>query len=127
MDDDPIREYLIRRQVGPHVIEGGLDYLLQKWARLASELADPSTAWDENEWLNELDVREIIHGLLGSVPEAARAGAEVSEIDARFAAATIEANGCAWGQRVAEREGWSRDVNWWYWRKPATPYTRSRP
>jgi hypothetical protein len=120
---DSISDYLSRRGVGPHVIEGGLSYLLQKWERLASQLEDGSTAWDEDEWLNELDVREILHSLLQDVPEAATALPEISAIDARFAAAAIETAECAWGQRVAGRRGWTQQVNWWYWRKPPTPYT----
>jgi hypothetical protein len=125
--DDPIRDYLIRRRVSPDVIEGGIDYLVQRWDKLASTLEGGSTAWDEDEWLNELDVREILHGLLESVPEAATAWPEVSAIDARFMSAAVETDECTWGRRVAQRHGWTREVHWWYWRKPATPYTRSRP
>jgi hypothetical protein len=120
--DDPIRDYLTRRGVGPHVIEGGLEYLKQMWATITSEVEDESTRWYEEEWLNELDVREILHGLLQNVPEAATVLPELSAIDARFAAAAIETDECAWGHHVARKEGWTKRVNWWYWRKPPTLY-----
>jgi 5-formyltetrahydrofolate cyclo-ligase len=60
---DPIRLHLVRREVGPHVLEGGIDYLVRGWERLASEVEGGTEQWMWEEWMNDLDGREIIQDL----------------------------------------------------------------
>jgi hypothetical protein len=119
---DAIRRHLERREVGPHVIEGGLDYLVSGWERLASQVEGGSERWMWEEWLNDLDGREIIQDLLDHVPESRKALAAVERADERFAASTIPTDECVWGDGTAARHGWTREKNWWYWRDPPTPH-----
>ena len=118
---DAIRAYLVEREVGPHVIDGGLDYLVRNWARVASDVHRGST-WMIEEWENDLDARKIIHELLRDVPEAAVIRPEVELADSRFRAGVRATEECVWGQINADRHGWTRNVNWWYWTAPPTPY-----
>jgi hypothetical protein len=104
------------------VIEGGLSYLVTRWERLASEVDAVKRQWLWEEWLNDLDVREIIQDLFDNVPESRIALDVVERADKRFASATIPTDECQWGDYNAERHGWTPDKNWWYWCEPPTPY-----
>jgi 5-formyltetrahydrofolate cyclo-ligase len=119
---DPIRLHLARREVGEHVIDGGLDYLVRGWERLAAGVEGGSKQWVWEEWMNYLDGREIIQDLLDNVPESSAVIAAVEQADKRFAASTTPTDECEWGEENATRRGWTREKNWWYWRKPPTPY-----
>lgn len=119
---DAIRRHLEQREVGPHVVEGGLDYLVSSWERLASQVEAGNEQWVWEEWVNDLDGREIIQDLLDNVPESQAALEAVVLADKRFTASTIRTDECQWGDHNAARHGWTRDKNWWYWRKPRRPF-----
>ena len=119
---DAIRRHLERREVSEPVIEGGLDGLVSDWEELTSEVEAGVARWMWEEWLNDLDTREILQDLLDNVPESRRALQAIDAADKRFAASTISTDECEWGDGTAARHGWSREKNWWYWRKPPTPY-----
>jgi hypothetical protein len=121
--DKSVRAYLVERKVGSRVIEGGLDYLLDRWERTTKAVEGGVETWMLEEWVNDLDTREIIHGLRENVPSALAAIEQrVGSIDARFRVASVEVDECTWGHANADRHGWSSAVNWWYWRTPKTPY-----
>jgi hypothetical protein len=119
---DAIRRHLQQREVGRHVVEGGLDYLVSNWERIASQVQGGSERWVSEEWLNDLDAREIIQDLFDNVPESRTAADAVERADKRFAASTIPRGECVWGAYNAAQNGWTREKNWWYWRNPPTPY-----
>lgn len=104
------------------MIEGGLDYLVSSWERTASAVAAGDEAWAWEEWVNDLDTRQILQDVLDHVPESAVALEAVERADTKFAASTRTTNECQWYEDVAAREGWTPDRNWWYWRAPPTPY-----
>ena len=119
---DAIRSHLEQRGVGSHVVEGGLDYLVSKWERIAAtaEAGEPWWCWEE--WLNDLDAREIIQDLLDNVPESRTALDAVERADKQFVASTIPTDECQWGEGNAARHGWTPERNWWYWRDPPAGY-----
>jgi hypothetical protein len=119
---DAIRRHLEQREVSQPTIEGGLDGLVRDWEELASEVEAGVARWMWEEWLNDLDTREILQDLLDNVPESRYALQAIEVSDKRFAASTISTDECEWGDENAARYGWTREKNWWYWRKPATPY-----
>jgi 5-formyltetrahydrofolate cyclo-ligase len=119
---DPIRRHLAQREVASHVIEGGIYYLVSGWKKLASEVEGDTEEFMWEEWMNDLDGREIIQDLLDNVPESRAATDDVEQADKRFAAFTIPTDECEWGAVNAADNGWTREKNWWYWRKPRTPY-----
>ena len=118
---DPVRAYLVEHEYGHHVAEGGLDYLKQTWDRVASD-AESGATWFSEEWLNDLDTRQIIHELLENVPEAAVIRSHVEVADRRFRTAVRVTEECVWGEVNAKDEGWTSAENWWYWTEPRTPY-----
>ena len=118
---DAVRRHLERRGVGEHVVEGGLDYLVASWAKTAAD-AESGERWCEDEWLNDLDGREILQDLFDHVPESRHALDAVEAADSRFAASTTPTDECRWGDDNAARHGWTRERSWWYWRRPSTPY-----
>jgi 5-formyltetrahydrofolate cyclo-ligase len=117
---DPIRLHLLEREVAWHVIEGGIEYLVSGWEQLASEVEANAEEWVWEEWLNDLDGREIIQDLFDNVPQSRTALDRVKRADERFVAATISTDECQWGAKNAADNGWTREKNWWYWREPRT-------
>jgi len=119
-----------------HVQAGGLDYLVKRWTqgcrspttqgaprrRIATHAEYGAAEWIAEEWMNDLDVREILQDLFDHVPESHVARQAVEAADARFAASTTATDACQWGEINASRHGWTREKHWWYWRKPPTPY-----
>ncbi len=87
--------------------------LIERWERIA---ANP-VALGSDDWLNDLDVRQLLHDL----ERRARAPYRdrLRAADARFRAATLPVRACLWGEANAERHGWTRRRNWWYYRIPA--------
>jgi hypothetical protein len=104
------------------VIDGGLDYLVSEWARIAAAVEGQQEVWMWEEWMNDLDAREILQDLLDKVPESHVAISTIEEADARFLSGAVETSDCQWGEVNAARRGWAPEKNWWYWRKPPTPY-----
>ncbi len=120
---DAIREYLERQNIAaPHVVEGGLEWLVGNWRRVATEVESGEQHWVWEDWVNDLDTRKIIQQLLDHVPESRGALPEIEETDARFRNGTIESDHCLWGQANAEKHGWTPETEWWYWREPSVPF-----
>lgn len=119
MSDDEIRDFLRRRGSPENVVTGGLDGLLDQWGRVVEQVEDgyPFTL---DDYLNDLDGRQLIHEVMGSVSGAAtRArGQRLEELDRRMRAGSTPRRVCLWGDKLAKRSGWSRDVEWWYWAEP---------
>jgi hypothetical protein len=103
------------------VVEGGLAGLTTEWARIASDVENNAT-WVWEEWLNDLDTRQLLHELLEDVPDADVALPKVIASDARFRKFAQPTDECAWGHVNAAHHGWTRERNWWYWTEPPTPY-----
>ncbi len=87
--------------------------LIERWERIAAE----PVALEEYGWLNDLDVRQLLHDL----DRAARAPYRdrLRAADATFKAGTLPVRTCLWGEANARRHGWTRRRNWWYYRIPA--------
>jgi len=119
---DAVRRRLKERRVGQHVQAGGLDYLVKRWTEIATYVEYGVAEWMEEEWLNDVDVREILEDLFDHVPESRVAREAVEVADKRFAESTTVTDECQWGEINASRHGWTPEKNWWYWRKPPTPY-----
>lgn len=116
MTDDPVRRFLRARGVADHVVEGGLEGLVASWEAIAAqvEAGYPLTL---DDYLNDLDVRQIIEVVLRSMPEPD--GPLVNRLrhaDARMLSGTVPASRCVWGEG-----GWTRRRNWWYYIVPRSP------
>ena len=111
------QDWLRDRGCPEHVVRLGTEGRVQAWELTARELAE---GWDLDfdDYLNDLDDRQIIsemerEGLLDD--------AELKRVhlaDHSFQGSTQIVEECVWGVANAKDKGWSKDVNWWYWRKP---------
>jgi hypothetical protein len=116
---DPIRLMLQARGCPDHVVRGGLDGLVAAWERTATEIERGyPLGWDD--YLNDLDGRQIIEDVLRTMPQAdGRLATRLRDADRRVRAATRPAGRCVWppvpGSGREERRGW------WYHIVPSSP------
>ena len=75
--------------------------------------------WEE--WMNDVDDRQLLQDMLDQVPESGSALAEIEAVDERFLAATLEPRSAS-GEREMQLTSVGRPRDWWYWRLPPTPY-----
>ena len=122
MYDDDVREFLRSRGTPDNVVMGGIDGMLEQWGRVVEQVEE-GYLYTLDDYLNDLDGRQMIHEVLGAVPSAATRsrGQRLDEFDRRMRAATKLRDACLWGPAIAKRSGWSRDVEWWYWAEPRDP------
>ena len=66
MTDDPIRRFLRARGVADHVVAGGLDGLVADWEHTA-ERVESGYALGLDDYLNDLDARQIIEVVLSAI------------------------------------------------------------
>jgi hypothetical protein len=120
MEHDPIREYLQGRGCAAEVVERGLDGLIAEWELIASDLAEQGCVLGMDDYLNDLDGRDILEGALQALDPAARAAARprVEVADLKVIGATVPCADCLWGEELAESHGWQPGKQWWYFRVP---------
>ena len=118
---DPVREYLIERGCARHVIDGGLEYLIRSWEGTARELARGQEQQFDS-FLNDLDGRDILDGVLEAVPASAQPDhvRRIREADELVRRHTSPAEECLWGKANQARHGWLRTRQWWYWALPGS-------
>ena len=120
--DDPVTEYLAERGVASRLVEGGLSGLADRWEAIADALED---GYDLtlDDWLNDMDLRDILAGALAVAPDAARTAvsAQVAEADRRFLAGTLPSGAPLWGEEIAAEEGHDPATQPWFFRRPKRP------
>ncbi|HEU4830294.1 MAG TPA: hypothetical protein VFT04_13965 [Gemmatimonadales bacterium] len=119
---DAVRDYLQLRGAAAHVVAGGLEGLLEAWDRLVGEV-DRGYRFTLDDYLNDLDVRELLAGAIerAGEPDAERARARLEAADERLRHLVVPTGECLWGAAVAEDEGWSPEMHWWYFSRPRRP------
>lgn len=119
MSDDQIRRFLRARGVAAHVVDGGLDGLVTAWERTAAQI-DAGYDLTLDDYLNDLDVRQIIEVVLRAIPEPDGPLLDrMRAADARVRAATTLASRCVWGDGADDT--WTARRNWWYFVVPNMP------
>lgn len=117
-----VQDWLRSRGCPDHVIEGGAEGLLLQWERVAASCSRPYGGGLE-DWLNDLDDRHLLFELVQELPEAFSESfdARLARADASLREATRVLPDCVWGDDLAVENGWSPEVEWWYWRAPLQP------
>ena len=110
---------------GPPNVED-LRELIDQWATFTNDLERQDYNFDLDNWLNDVDVRELILEALPmfSREEMGDHALKLDEADKAFLAGTREFKKCVWGGGTAKKEKWTPQKNWWYFRTPRRP-TRS--
>jgi hypothetical protein len=117
---DAVKVFLAERGMADEVVAGGAEGLVDRWEQAAREAERERYPFGVEDWLNELDGRQLLHELQAAVPNALGASllARLEEADQRVRAATEMAAACLWGDALAKRMGWTPAREWWYWRSP---------
>ena len=122
--DELAAKYLQRfcreRRWQPHAVEGGLSAVVERWAERVRHLRR-RTPMFRAEYVNDLDVRQLLYELWETSPAEQRAAiaGRLAEVDGEFVSLTVRVAECVWGEANAREHGWEPDVNWWYFRVPA--------
>ncbi len=98
-----------------------LQELIDQWADFVRDLDRDGYTFDLDNWLNDVDVRELILEALPmfSAEEMGDHALKLDAADQAFRAATREFKRCVWGSGTARKEKWTAQNNWWYFRTPA--------
>lgn len=116
---DPVSDYLRERGCGEHVIEGGLEGLVESWEKTVREV-EAGYSLTLDDYLNDLDARQLIADALLAASDQQRQAIDLrlSRADQKMQSLTEPAKACLWGEEVAEEEGWTAEKNWWYFARP---------
>ena len=118
-----MREFLRARGCSDRVVADGLKGLVADWERIAESVHEGYPLDTLDDYLNDMDLRELIAEALAAVPTPPRGAIAVrlTAADARIRAALVPAGRCLWGEAIAMRRGWSAAHEWWYFMHPARP------
>jgi hypothetical protein len=99
---------------------GDLRELIEQWTEFAADLSRNGYGLDLDNWLNDVDVRELILEALPmfGLEELGELAAKLDAADQAFLGSTREFRRCVWGSRTARKEKWTPKKNWWYFRTP---------
>jgi len=116
---DPVRDYLRERGCGEHVIEGGLEGLVESWEKTVREV-EKGYSLTLDDYLNDLDSRQLIADAMAVANDQQRAAIEarLSRADEKMRCLTTPVKVCLWGEEVANEESWTSEKNWWYFARP---------
>ena len=94
--------------------------LIEQWAEFAGDLQRNGYGFDLDNWLNDVDVRELILEALPmfSREELDELALKLDAADQSFLEGTRVFKHCVWGTRTAHKEKWTAKKNWWYFRTP---------
>jgi hypothetical protein len=120
-DTDAVARYLAGRGVTDSLRRGGLGGLVARWSAIASTAGRYDLTLDD--WLNDLDLRDILAGALIVAPKHARdeVHSALERADAAFRAATVQSARSLWGKAGEGANPHDRMRQWWYFRYPKHP------
>ena len=118
---DRVAQYFEERGVSAGVRKKGLRGIIAEWGAIAQRAAHYDlTLFD---WMNDLDLRDIIAGALAVAPEGARNEVRdaLDRADHAFRAATVPAARALAVASSAGADEFDPARHWWYFRYPAHP------
>ena len=116
---DPVRDYLRERGCGEHVVEGGLEGLVESWEETVRQVWE-GYSLTLDDYLNDLDGRQLIAEALAVAGDQQRDAINdrLARADEKMRSLTEPTEVGLWGEEVAEEEGWTAEENWWYFARP---------
>ena len=123
MDEtDAVRGFLRDRGCPDDVVTGGVPGLVADWERAVEQVV-AGYPLGLDDYLNDLDGRQLLEEALAFAPSGERDGVcgRLRTVDDRMKARVSVADECLWGDAVAEAEGWTAERNWWYFSLPRAP------
>jgi hypothetical protein len=116
---DPVSDFLKGRGCPVHVVRGGLKGLVENWENIVEQVVK-GYELGLDDYLNDMDGRQLLEEVLTVAHEQERntyAG-RLRQADSKMKKIVAPAGKCLWGSEIAEAEGWSARMNWWYFMKP---------
>ncbi len=116
---DPVRDFLRQRGCPEHVIRGGLEKLVENWESVV-ESVKKGYPLGLDDYLNDLDGRQLLEEAMpvASREERKLCAERVRRADNVMQTLVKPAGMCLWGDKVARKEGWTAEKNWWYFTQP---------
>ena len=120
---DAVTRYHAERGVSDAVRQQGLRGLIDAWLRIAMSAARYDLTLDD--WINDLDVRDIIAGALPLAPASGRESLAdtLARADELFRSATLESKRALSSTTANDAVAADR---WWYSRYPSQPGSMMR-
>lgn len=124
---DPVVVFLQSQGCSRAVIEGGLSGLVTAWEQVIDRVAGEYAEGLE-DFLNDMDKRELLNEAWQVARDDQRAECRdrLEAADRRMRDLLLPADHCLYGDVVAEAEGWTPEVEWWYFGVPARAGPRLR-
>ncbi len=120
--NDELRAFLEGRGCEAGVVTRGLEGLVADWESVAEALDRGYPLDTLDDYLNDMDARQLIEDALEAIPAAEGALAMRLEVaDRRVRSRLVPSRACLWGEHLAELHGWNADREWWYFMRPARP------
>ena len=118
---DPVAKYLAARGVSARAQRDGLHGLIARWEAIGHSAERYDLTLDD--WLNDVDLRNIIAGALAVArePDSTEGARALEHADELFRAATIETRRSLWGDSVGSSDKHDPRQQWWYYRRPKDP------
>ena len=116
---DRVRDFLWRRGCPEHVIQGGLQKLVENWESVV-ELVKKGYTLGLDDYLNDLDGRQLLEEAMAIAPieERKKYLNRVRRADNLMQTLVKPAGKCLWGDEAAKKGGWTDETNWWYFTQP---------
>ncbi|MGH9420030.1 MAG: hypothetical protein ACRD3J_08660 [Thermoanaerobaculia bacterium] len=117
---DAVARYMRSRGVSGSLVEDGLEGAIDRWDALARSARDYDFTLDD--WLNDMDLRDIIEGAMQAAGQSERESVakSLAKADERMKKATVQ-TGSIWGKANAASENYDPLKSWWYFRRPKHP------
>ena len=117
---DDVTLFLRARGLADESVAAGAEGLVLRWEQAARDAEHERYPFGVEDWLDELDGRQMLAEMIASIPGALSAAvtARLAEAGSRVDASTELAGACLWGAKMAKRMKWSPREHWWYWRRP---------
>jgi hypothetical protein len=114
-----VREFLERRGCPAEVTAGGIESLVAQWEGVADALDRGYPLDTLDDYLNDMDARQLIEDAMRAVPGAGETvRARLENADRRIRALVAPRARCLWGDRIAASHGWAATREWWYFSRP---------
>lgn len=119
--DDAVRAFLEERGLEGDLLEGGLAGLIERWEEIVSQV-ERGYELTIDDYLNDVDLRDILEAVwpLASDEQRRPLRARRELADNRYRAVTQDCPPL-WGEAVTEEMGFTREKEWWYFRRPRKP------
>jgi hypothetical protein len=117
---DAVAHYMKSRGVSESLVEDGLEGAIDRWDALARSARHYDFTLDD--WLNDMDLRDIIEGAMKAADKSERESVakSLAKADERMKKATVE-TGSIWGKANAGAGKYDPEKTWWYFRRPMHP------